>query len=79
MRHSASSAAGCIRVFTRRQWRKRGLANALIGRSLAVIKERGMDFGVFGVDADNPTGALGLYERNGFKVTERSAAWRKPL
>jgi ribosomal protein S18 acetylase RimI-like enzyme len=38
-----------------------------------------MDFGVLGVDADNPNGALGLYERNGFKVLERSTAWRKPL
>jgi ribosomal protein S18 acetylase RimI-like enzyme len=66
-------------VFTRRPWRKRGLANALIARSLAIIKERGMDYGVLGVDADNPTGALGLYERNGFKVLERSTAWRKPL
>jgi ribosomal protein S18 acetylase RimI-like enzyme len=66
-------------VFTRRQWRKRGLANALIARSLVLIKERGMDYGVLGVDADNPTGALGLYERNGFKVLERSTAWRKPL
>lgn len=66
-------------VFTRRPWRKRGLANALIARSLVLIKERGMDFGVLGVDADNPSGALGLYERNGFKVLERSTAWRKPL
>ena len=32
-----------------------------------------------GVDADNPTGALGLYERNGFVVAERSTAWRRPL
>lgn len=66
-------------VFTRRQWRKRGLANALIARSLLLLKERGMDFGALGVDADNPSGALGLYERNGFKVSERSTAWRKPL
>ena len=66
-------------VFTRRPWRKRGLANALIARSLALIKERGMDYGVLGVDADNPTGALGLYECNGFVVAERSTAWRKPL
>jgi mycothiol synthase len=66
-------------VFTRRQWRKRGLANALIVRSLSMIKERGMDTGILGVDADNPTGALGLYERNGFEVFERSMAWRRPL
>ena len=66
-------------VFTRRPWRKRGLANALIARSLANHRARGMDYGVLGVDAENPTGALGLYERNGFKVLERSTAWRKPL
>lgn len=66
-------------VFTRRAWRKRGLANALIARSLVAIRERGMDSGILGVDAANPTGALGLYERNGFVVAERSTAWRKPL
>jgi len=66
-------------VFTRRQWRKRGLANALINRSLQAIRDRGMDTGILGVDAANPTGALGLYERNGFVVAERSTAWRKPL
>jgi len=66
-------------VYTRRPWRKRGLANALIARSLMLLRDRGMDFGILGVDADNPTGALGLYERNGFTVAERSTAWRKPL
>ncbi len=66
-------------VFTRRAWRKRGLANALITSSLVAIRDRGMDTGILGVDADNPTGALGLYERNGFVVAERSTAWRKPF
>jgi mycothiol synthase len=66
-------------VFTRRVWRKRGLANALIARSLRILKERGVDTGILGVDADNPSGALGLYERNGFVVYERSMAWRRPL
>jgi mycothiol synthase len=66
-------------VFTRRQWRRRGLARALIARSLVAIKERGLDTGILGVDADNPSGALGLYEGIGFEVAERSTAWRKPL
>ena len=66
-------------VFTRRPWRKRGLARALIARSLLLLRERGVDQGILGVDADNPTGALGLYEKIGFTVAERSTAWRKPF
>ena len=66
-------------VFTRRAWRRRGLARALIARSLVLLKERGLDEGVLGVDADNPTGALGLYEKIGFVTFERSTAWRRPF
>jgi mycothiol synthase len=66
-------------VFTRRPWRKRGLARALIGRSLVLLRDRGMTSAALGVDADNPSGALGLYEGAGFAVHERFCAWRKPL
>jgi GNAT superfamily N-acetyltransferase len=66
-------------VFTRRRWRRRGVARALIARSLAVLRRRGVTSAALGVDADNPSGALGLYEDAGFAVTYRSTAWRKPL
>jgi mycothiol synthase len=66
-------------VFTRRRWRRRGLAAALIGRSLELLRERGLTSAALGVDADNPSGALGLYEAAGFAVHERFAAWRRPL
>ena len=66
-------------VFTRRKWRKRGLASALIARSLHVLAGRGVEVAALGVDADNPSGALRLYESFGFAVTERGNAWRKPL
>lgn len=66
-------------VFTRRAWRKRGLARALIVRSLHLLRERGMEGAALGVDADNPSGALRLYESVGFGVTERATAWRRPL
>jgi mycothiol synthase len=66
-------------VFTRRPWRRRGLARALIARSLVALRERGMTSAVLGVDAENPTGALGLYESAGFAVEHRSTAWRKPF
>jgi len=66
-------------VFTRRPWRRRGLARALIARSLVLLRARGVDDAMLGVDADNPTGALGLYESVGFGVKARYSAWRKPL
>jgi mycothiol synthase len=66
-------------VFTRRPWRKRGLASALIGRSLTLLRERGMTSAILGVDVDNPTGALGLYEAAGFSVHDRFVALRRPM
>jgi mycothiol synthase len=66
-------------VFTRRQWRRRGVARALIARSLELHRERGMAAASLGVDADNPSGALGLYEGLGFQVDYRSTAWRRPF
>lgn len=66
-------------VFTRRPWRRRGLARALIAESLRRLRQRGMTSATLGVDADNPSGALDLYERLGFEVMYRSTAWRKPF
>jgi mycothiol synthase len=66
-------------VFTRRAWRGRGLARSLIIRSLHALADRGMDTAVLGVDADNPSGALRLYESCGFAVTDRAAAWQRPM
>jgi mycothiol synthase len=66
-------------VFTRRAWRRQGLASALIARSLTLLRGRGMTSAMLGVDADNPTGALGLYEAAGFEVHDRFVAMRKPM
>jgi mycothiol synthase len=64
-------------VFTRRPWRRRGLATALIAASLRVLRDRGMTSAALSVDAANPSGALGLYEGLGFEVDTRASAWRK--
>jgi mycothiol synthase len=66
-------------VFVRRPWRRRGLARAMVLRSLEMFRERGMTSAGLGVDADNPTGALGLYTSTGFEVEFRSTAFRKPM
>ncbi|MBA4169416.1 MAG: hypothetical protein H0X68_03315 [Chloroflexi bacterium] len=51
----------------------------MITRSLLLLHERGMTSAALGVDGDNPTGALGLYEAAGFKIHERYTAFRKPM
>jgi mycothiol synthase len=64
-------------VFTRRAWRKRGLARALISRSLVLLRDRGMTSAQLGVDSENPNAALHLYESSGFRVDHSGSAWRK--
>ena len=64
-------------VFVRRPWRRRGLAAALVARSLVLLRERGMTSAILGVDAENPTGALGVYERAGFVVATRDVCLRR--
>jgi mycothiol synthase len=66
-------------VFTRRAWRRRGLARALIAGSLRALRDRGATSAALGVDADNPSGALGLYEAAGFEIDDRFTACRKPM
>lgn len=67
------------KISVRRPWRKRGVARALTAAAMIKIREAGMDEAMLGVDAQNPTGALGLYESLGFTVFRRSMAYRAPL
>ena len=66
-------------VSVRRPWRGRGLAGALIARSLVVLRDRGMAVAALGVDAENPTGALGVYERSGFRPHQTWITYQKPV
>lgn len=66
-------------ISVRRPWRGKGVAKALIARSLRVHKSRGMSEAALGVDAENPSGALQLYLKMGFKIVKRGGIYRKPL
>ena len=55
----------------RRPWRKRGIATALLCETMRAFKAEGLRYATLGVDTQNPTGALGLYERLGFKPVRR--------
>jgi mycothiol synthase len=59
------------RIGTLRRARGRGLAAALISRTLESMVADGYRRAELGVDADSPTGAGRLYERLGFTVADR--------
>jgi mycothiol synthase len=63
----------------RRPWRRQGLGTALLLHSFADMKRRGMTKASLGVDAENTTGAVRLYERAGMTVDQRYDLYRKPL
>jgi len=65
-------------ISVRRPWRRRGLGRAITAESLRRLKVAGLTDAMLGVDAENPTGALGLYEGLGFEVYQRSIAYGPP-
>lgn len=66
-------------ISVRRPWRRRGLAAALIADSLKELRARGLDEATLGVDGENLSGALRLYESLGFRRYRMGIAFRKPL
>ncbi len=66
-------------ISVRRPWRRRGLATALIAESLRTLKTKGLTEAALGVDAENISGALRLYESLGFRRHQTGISFRKPL
>jgi ribosomal protein S18 acetylase RimI-like enzyme len=66
-------------ICVKRAWRKKGVASALIAMGLKAIKARGMTEAALGVDAENISGALHLYEHMGYKMIKRMTIYRKKL
>lgn len=66
-------------VWVRRSWRKRGLARALLARTFDQLRGMGMSEAALFVDAQNLSGALGLYEGMGFREHRRVMTHRKPV
>jgi mycothiol synthase len=79
--HSSGDAEhGFVSVLAvRRPWRRRGLGTALLRHSFADMQRRGMTKASLGVDAENTTGAVRLYELAGMEVERRFDAYRKEL
>lgn len=66
-------------ISVRRPYRRRGLAGALIADSLRALREKGLEQAALGVDAENLSGALHLYESFGFRRHHTGIAFRKPF
>jgi mycothiol synthase len=66
-------------ISVRRPWRRRGLARALIAASFPLLRARGMTEAGLGVDTQNPSGALRVYEGCGFRPVSRSITYRKSI
>jgi mycothiol synthase len=64
---------------TRRGHRKIGLGRAMLLEGFKYLKSQGIETAKLGVDAENPTGALRLYESVGFKTAQTSLAYHKDL
>jgi mycothiol synthase len=63
----------------RRDWRRRGLGEALLRRSFAALHARGLRKVRLAVDSENPTGATRLYERAGMRVVRQSNTWERAI
>jgi len=66
-------------VGVRRAHRGRGIAPALLTRTLEATRDAGLQKAVLDVDSASLTGATGLYEALGFTAANRSVALRKEV
>jgi mycothiol synthase len=66
-------------VGTRRGFRRRGLARAMLLQGIHQLQTAGMETALLGVDAQNPNQAQSLYESVGFRVKETYVTYEKWL
>ena len=77
---SGDPAFGWVGVLgVRKPWRKRGLGRALLLHSFGDFRDRGAARVGLGVDAENTTGAVRLYESAGMHVVRRMDTYERPL
>jgi mycothiol synthase len=66
-------------IGVRRPWRGRGIARALLLSVFAEAHRRGYPAVELGVDSENATGAVHLYDQAGMRVVRSSEVWEKEL
>ena len=63
----------------RRPWRQRGLGMALLQHSFGALYQRGKTMIGLGVDGQNMTGALRLYQKAGMSIYRQHNLYEKEL
>jgi mycothiol synthase len=66
-------------VGVRAPWRGRGIGSAMLRRSFATFAERGLPRVTLNVDSENPTGAVGVYERAGMRAVRGWDVYERTL
>ncbi len=62
-----------------KEYRKRGIASALLLKTMQQFREMGLEYAGLFVDSENETGALALYERLGFRRVMSTIRWTKQI
>lgn len=62
-----------------REWRKRGIATALLARSMQAMKDDGIEAAMIGVDSASSTGAQHLYQSVGFATRITGTTWQREV
>lgn len=66
-------------ISTHRDWRNRGIAGALLAKSLVELRDRGMTEAALGVDINNDGGSFHLYTKLGFELRSYDAVYERDL
>jgi mycothiol synthase len=64
-----------ILIGTLRDYRRQGVASALIGHALQAATDQGFDQACLSVDYEKPVEAFGIYQKAGFTPTLRHVRW----
>lgn len=79
VKHRGRNIGGLYILGVLKPYRNRGIAKALLISGLERLKEHGMTEVELGVDTENVTGALHLYERLGFRTIRRRLTQTREL
>lgn len=73
------SEAWIVALGVFRDWRKKGVATALLSRSMQAMQRAGLEAAMIGVDSSSPSGAQHLYQAVGFRTTITGTTWQREV